>query len=115
MSSKIDGFEGSRPAAPGAGRVSSRSNLSSGGAPAATPGDVASVHITDTAAQLAALEQAVRDLPAVDEARVATLRSAIEQGTYAVAPDRIADHLMQLEQSLGGPASLFDVDGRRGK
>jgi flagellar biosynthesis anti-sigma factor FlgM len=52
------------------------------------------------ASQLAALEQAVRELPAADVARVATLRTAIEQGTYTVSPDRIADHLTQLEQSL---------------
>lgn len=99
MSSKINGVEGGRPASPGAGRVSQRVQPQ-GGEPAGAPAAAESVHITDTASQLAALEQAVRELPAVDEARVATLRTAIEQGTYTVSPDKIADHLLTLEQSL---------------
>ncbi len=106
MSSKINGFEGGRPASPGAGRVSQRVDVPSGAPAAGAPASAESVHITDTESQLAALEQAVRELPAVDETRVATLRTAIEQGTYSVAPDKIADHLMQLEQSL-------DALGRR--
>jgi negative regulator of flagellin synthesis FlgM len=58
------------------------------------------VHITDTATHLAALEQGVRDLPAVDEARVAQLRAAIDQGTYQVASEQIAEKLTQFEQAL---------------
>jgi negative regulator of flagellin synthesis FlgM len=58
------------------------------------------VRITDSARQLAALEQAIRTLPDVDEARVAAIRSAIETGTYEVSPDRIADKLMRLEREL---------------
>jgi len=98
VSNKINGIDGG-PASPGAGRVSQRNAVESGAAAPenASPG---SVHITDTASQLAALEQALRELPVLDTARVATLRTAIEQGTYTVSPDRIADHLMQLEQSL---------------
>lgn len=99
MSSKISGIDGG-PASPGAGRVSQRNALESGGTAPASSSAPESVHITDVASQLAALEQAVRDLPAVDGTRVATLRTAIEQGTYTVSPDRIADHLLQLEQSL---------------
>ena len=99
MSSKISGIDGG-PASPGAGRVSARNAPESGGAAAGTSTTPESVHITDAASQLAALEQAVRELPPLDGARVATLRSAIEQGTYTVSPDHIADHLMQLEQSL---------------
>jgi len=99
VSSKINGIDGG-PASPGAGRLSQRNVVEGGGATAGSSSTPESVHITDVASQLAALEQAVRDLPAVDAARVATLRTAIEQGTYTVSPDRIADHLTQLEQSL---------------
>ena len=99
MSSKINGIDGG-PASPGAGRVSQRNAVESGGAAAGTSSTPESVHITDVASQLAALEQAVQTLPAVDTARVATLRTAIEQGTYTVSSDQIADHLTQLEQSL---------------
>ena len=99
MSNKINGIDGG-PASPGAGRVSPRNAVESGAAAPETASTPESVHITDTASQLATLEQALRELPVLDTARVATLRTAIEQGTYTVSPDRIADHLMQLEQSL---------------
>jgi negative regulator of flagellin synthesis FlgM len=62
--------------------------------------DSTGVRITDSARQLAALEQAIRELPDVDEARVAKVRAAIADGTYQVAPDRIADKLLRLENEL---------------
>jgi negative regulator of flagellin synthesis FlgM len=59
------------------------------------------VRITDSARQLAALEAAIREMPDVDEARVAKVRAAIADGTYQVSPDRIADKLLRLENELG--------------
>jgi len=59
------------------------------------------VRITDSARQLAALEQAIRELPDVDEARVAKVRAAIADGTYQVSPERIAEKLLRLENELG--------------
>jgi negative regulator of flagellin synthesis FlgM len=59
------------------------------------------VQITDSATQLASLEQTLRSLPAVDNARVSQLQTAIEQGTYTVQPQHVADQLIQMEQSLG--------------
>lgn len=98
MGTNIGGVDGDRPAAVGSGRVTTSTQSGSGGAPAVP--EPSSVHITEAAGQLAALEQVVRQMPAVNEARVAAVRTAIEQGTYTVSPDDIADHLMQLEQSL---------------
>jgi negative regulator of flagellin synthesis FlgM len=67
------------------------------------------VHITDTASQLASLEQSLRDSPAVDSAKVAQLQSAIEQGTYKVDPEKVATGLMQMEHAL---AQLPDGKGK---
>ena len=58
------------------------------------------VHITDSARQLAALEQAIRSMPEVNDVKVAEIRTAIANGTYEVAPDRIAEKLLRLEQEL---------------
>jgi negative regulator of flagellin synthesis FlgM len=58
------------------------------------------VHITDSARQLAALEQAIRSMPEVNDAKVAEIRTAIANGTYQVAPDRIAEKLLRLEQEF---------------
>lgn len=101
MPSNINGVDGSRPAAPGAGRISRPNRAAADGGSTSAPASSESVHITDTASQLASLEQTIQGLPSVDETRVATLRTAIEQGTYAVSPDNVADNLMQLEHSLG--------------
>jgi negative regulator of flagellin synthesis FlgM len=85
----------------GAGVVPGR--LSPGGSPAPEGASATSdVHITSSASQLASLEHTVRSLPAVDEARVAPLRTAIEQGSYSVQPQHVADQLIQLEQALAG-------------
>src|SRR5579863_7779937 len=96
MATKIGGVEGAQIASIGAGRAVQPS----GGA--GTQGtEAADVQITGTARTLAALEQAVRDVPLVNDARVAQIRSAIEQGTYTVQPDHVADQMMQIERFLG--------------
>jgi len=64
---------------------------------AAAPSDV---HITGTAAQLADLEQVLRQPLVLDSARIQALRTAIEQGQYTVQPDHIAAQLLQFEQAL---------------
>jgi negative regulator of flagellin synthesis FlgM len=81
--------------------VPTREVVTGGGnaAPAPATGDV---HITDTASQLASLEQALREAPAVDSAKVARLQSAIEQGTYQVNPEHVATQLLQMERALAG-------------
>jgi negative regulator of flagellin synthesis FlgM len=101
VTSKINGFGGSQPAAVGTGKIAQSVQSTSSGATSASSGGSGSIHITDAASQLASLEQAARDLPAVDDTRVAAIQSAIEQGTYTVSPDGIADNLMQMERSLG--------------
>ena len=104
MSSKIGGVDGSSPtAAIGAGRAVQRpQDAATGGAQSSADsgGNAESVQITGTARQLASLEQAVRDLPAVNEAKVAQISSAIEQGTYTVNSRHIADQLVQMDKDL---------------
>jgi len=104
MSNKISGLSGSGTAPIGAGPAVDRSSAGvTGGSsePASSSSSTGDVHITDSASQLASLEQTLRSLPAVDPARVAQFQTAIEQGTYTVQPQHVADQLMQLEQSLG--------------
>jgi len=106
MATKISGLSGSPGAvALDAGRPASnaRDATTGGGssAPEGSSSGTSDVHITDSASQLASLEQTLRSLPAVDSARVSQLQTAIEQGTYTVQPQLVADQLIQLEQSLG--------------
>jgi len=81
--------------------VPTRDVVTSGGN-AAPPPASGEVHITDTASQLASLEQSLRDAPAVDQARVAQLQSAIEQGRYSVNSEHVATQLIQMERALAG-------------
>lgn len=103
MASKISGLGGGAAASVGAGRRAAKTRDPVTGGSSALPDSPAvagDVHITDSASQLASLEQAVRSLPAVDPVRVAQFQTAIEAGTYTVQPQHVADRLMQLEQSL---------------
>jgi negative regulator of flagellin synthesis FlgM len=100
VSSKISGVD-TRTGPVGAGRAVERTRDAATGAKQEDPGaSSGGVHITGTARQLADLEQVVKDMPAVDEARVAAVRQALEQGTYKVQPERVADQLLHIEQVL---------------
>ncbi len=108
MASNISGIDGA--AGPGqvisvgAGRPIQRPQDPVSGGPSADTSKGGSpqqdVQITGTARQLADLDQHVRNLPDVNEQKVAQLRSAIEQGTYQVRPRHVADQLLSLERSL---------------
>jgi len=92
-----------RPSQVGTDRAVKRST--STGTSAAQTGDAGKtagqgVHITDSARQLAALEQAIRSMPEVNEAKVAEIRTAIANGSYQIAPERIAEKLMHMEHDL---------------
>lgn len=105
MPSKINGLD-PQSAPIGAGRAAQRPRDATTGPSSAAPSDA--VRITGSAARLAALERSLQELPAVDEARVAQIRSAIEAGRYSVVPERIASRLVELEQALGA----LDREGR---
>ena len=98
MSSKISGFD-TRTGPVGAGRAVERVRDVTGEPKTPEQGSDG-VRITGTARQLVELEQMVKDMPAVDEAKVAAIASALEQGTYKVSAGKVADNLMQIEQAL---------------
>ncbi len=106
MSHKINDLNGAGPAS---GTSVGTSRTKGTGAPGAgTPATAAQeapaspdVHITDTASFLASLEPTLRGAPAVDAARVAAVRNALEQGHYTVDAGHVAAQLTQMEQALG--------------
>lgn len=99
MSSKIGGTDNRGTGAVGAGRAVGRVRDVTG-EPKTAEQQSDDVHITGTARQLVELETMVKDMPAVDEAKVAALSAAIAQGTYKVSAEKVADNLMQIEQAL---------------
>lgn len=55
------------------------------------------VQLSNQAQQLQAIEERLRELPEVDSARVAQIKTAIADGSYKIDSSRIADKLMALE------------------
>jgi negative regulator of flagellin synthesis FlgM len=98
---KITGYH-NRPVQAGTDKKVARSNDANTGSSAGAVSSNSPIQITDQARQLAALEQALQGMPVVNEARVTEIRNAIEEGRYEVAPERIADKLMSIENELGG-------------
>jgi len=111
MPNKISGIDGAPSRAQvgsvGAGRPVQRSQdaASDGASLNTSKDDAQSVQITGAARRLADLDQKVRSLPDVNEERVSQLRAAIEQGSYQVRPQHIADKLISLERTLGSVSS----------
>lgn len=60
------------------------------------------VTLTDLAARLQKLTDAVRDLPVVDQDRVSAFKDALANGDYAIDEQAIADKLSAFEAELGG-------------
>jgi negative regulator of flagellin synthesis FlgM len=58
------------------------------------------VSLTGEARQLQELETRLASEPVVDSQRVEAVRSAVENGTFTVNPERIAEKLMSLEEAL---------------
>lgn len=80
-----------------------------GGKPGTTSGDTNtgnsttdSVNLTGEARQLQALETRIASEPVVDTQRVQAVRTAVENGTFTVNPERIADKMISLEQAVTG-------------
>jgi len=63
-------------------------------------GSADTVSLTGQAQQLQELETQLASQPVVDSQRVDAVRSAVEDGSFAVDPNRIADKLISLEQAL---------------
>jgi negative regulator of flagellin synthesis FlgM len=108
VSNKLNGVEAKTARIAPASAVNRRA-----GAPAESAGPAAEsdadVQLTGAARGLAALEQAVRAMPAVDQARVAAARERISNGSYEVDPQRVADRLLRLESDLQHAAPLDQI------
>ena len=99
MTTKITGFE-NRPVQVGTDKKVTRAGDSAGSTAETAAAGVSPVRITDSAKQLAALEQTLQGSAPVNEARVNAIRSAIDEGRYQVKAEVIADKLMRVEREF---------------
>lgn len=102
MSQKIEGTPppAVRSTGPVGGRVAAAGGDRSSPVEASRPAD--SLRLTGEAASLQALQRELAAAPAVDQARVAEVRQALESGSYRIDPAKIAERMLDLDQQLGG-------------
>jgi negative regulator of flagellin synthesis FlgM len=99
VATKIGGFD-SGPVQVSTGRTVKRAGDSDSAAKSGGAVSTSDTQITDSARTLAALEQTVRDLPAIDEARVQQIAARLADGSYEIDSGRVADKLLRSEQDL---------------
>ena len=104
MTAKISGYSTPEPLAPIKGSNSSSvadklpSDTSATAASSSQTGD--HVTLTDSARSLQKLSQAVAQAPDVDAAKVASIKQAVNSGTYQVDAASVAKKLLQFESGL---------------
>ena len=85
----------------GQGAPVENQNRDSGGGTPTAPGPGSDrVSLTDTARQLQALENRVAGEPVVDNQRVQAVRQSINDGSFQVDAERVAEKLIGIEQAL---------------
>ena len=60
------------------------------------------LHYTDAGAILQNAERLLAALPVVDSSRVSKINSSIDQGSYIVNAERVAEKIIEFEQGLAG-------------
>lgn len=102
MPGKISGFTASEPIAPpkgsSTGGVVADKSQSEQAAVASQTGD--HVTLTTSARSLQKLSEAVAQAPVVNADKVASVKQAVNGGSYQVDSRRVADKILQFEQGL---------------
>jgi negative regulator of flagellin synthesis FlgM len=99
VNTKITGLE-NRAVQVGTDKKVSRTSDSSAAPAEHAAASVSPVQITDSAKQLAALEQTLQGAAPVNEAKVSAIRLAIEEGRYEIKAHVVADKLLRVEREL---------------
>lgn len=101
MSQKIEGTAPSaiRTTGPVGGKVAASGAERSRPVEASAGGD--SLKLTGEATSLQALQRELSTAPAIDNARVQSIRDALQAGTYQVNAEAIADGILKMESQLG--------------
>lgn len=60
------------------------------------------VNLSSQARNLKQLEQKLGDFPEMDDARIEQIRSALENGTYKVDAEKLAQKMLDMDKSIFG-------------
>jgi negative regulator of flagellin synthesis FlgM len=105
VTDKISAYSTAEPVAPAKGSnsnsvVADKSQGEASAAAAATSQTGDTVTLTSSARSLQKIEEAVAKAPVVNASKVATVKQAVQSGTYKINAARVADKLLQFESGL---------------
>jgi negative regulator of flagellin synthesis FlgM len=100
MNSKIDGLPSPLPR-PSVSSVAAASVAGTGKGGRAEAAAADSVQLSGDTVDIVALAKQLGSAPSIDAAKVASVRAALESGTYRIDAQEIARRLVQLERELG--------------
>jgi negative regulator of flagellin synthesis FlgM len=105
VTDKISAYSTAEPVAPikgsnSGGVVADKPQGEAPAAPAAAAQSADTVTLTNSARSLQKIEEAVAKTPVVNAAKVASIKQAINSGSYQVDGGRVADKLLQFESGL---------------
>lgn len=105
MTAKISAFSTAEPIAPVKGSnsnaaVTGKSQSDAAAAAASTSQSGDTVTLTNSARSLQQTEAAIANTPVVNAAKVASIKQAINSGTFQIDAGRVADKLLQFEKGL---------------
>jgi negative regulator of flagellin synthesis FlgM len=104
VSSKISGYSTSEPLAPlkgsNTGAVAAEKSTSEAAAASSTAQTGDHVTLTTSARSLQKLSEAIAQTPVVNSSKVASVKQAVDSGSYQVDAGRVADKLLQFESGL---------------
>lgn len=104
MNGKIDGYTATSAIAQATGlKPAGGGGASRESAPVAAVPRTDSVTLTDDSRTLHTLERTIAQIPEASSERVAAVRAKLENGTYHINPQVIADKLSRMEWELGRP------------
>jgi len=106
VTNKISAYQDVAPLAPVKGTTSgtAAADKSQGAAPASVASPPAKagdqLTLTDSARTLQRVEQAVAKTPVVNAAKVASVKQAVQSGTYKIDAGRVASKILQFDSEL---------------
>ncbi len=83
-----------------AGKAASAPDSQARGQAQGAKGD--SVSLSSQAKNLKQLEEKLGDYPEMDDDRIAEIRSALENGTYKIDAEKLAQKMLEMDQSIFG-------------
>jgi negative regulator of flagellin synthesis FlgM len=101
MADPINGINGAAPASVGSLGGAPATSATAPAAAEVTPAPVDSANVSKTAGLLETIKAAGDSLPVVDEARVASVKSALEAGTLPQQPQQVAQKLIEMDAMFG--------------